>query len=74
MRDLFVGWLGFFACCAVGSFVLQCCAKAPPTPQEAEALYLSQQLACVEQATTLAESRACRAKVRADWGVEGGVP
>lgn len=38
----------------------------------ADAVYASQQLACVDKATTLAESKECRAKVDADWKVDGG--
>ncbi len=50
------------------------CASA--TPQEkaaaADAAFAAEQLACVQQATTLAESKACRAKVRAAWHLDGG--
>jgi hypothetical protein len=38
----------------------------------ADAVYAAQQLACVDKAATLAESKACRAKVDADWKVDGG--
>ncbi|MCL2724772.1 MAG: hypothetical protein FWD69_10085 [Polyangiaceae bacterium] len=38
----------------------------------ASAGYLAQQLECVDYATTLAESRECRAKVREAWGVDAG--
>lgn len=39
---------------------------------EADSLYASQVLACVDAAQTLLESKACRAKVKASWGLEGG--
>jgi hypothetical protein len=38
----------------------------------ADAVYAAQQLSCVDKATTLAESKECRAKVDADWKVDGG--
>lgn len=44
-------------------------ACTPRTPAQAEALYTAEQLRCVDVATTLAESKACRAKVDARWGV-----
>lgn len=57
--------------------VLMCllsCASA--TPQEksaaADASYMADQLACVDKASTIEESRACRAKVREQWHVDGG--
>lgn len=50
------------------------CASA--TPQEkaaaADATYAANHLKCVDAATTLAESKACRARVRAEWNVDGG--
>ena len=46
------------------------------SPQEkaaaADATYTADHLACVDEAKTLAESKACRAKVRAAWHVDGG--
>jgi len=44
------------------------CRCQPRTPEQAEAAYLAQQVACVERARTLAESRACRAEVDRRWG------
>jgi hypothetical protein len=48
-----------------------CSPAAKPTPAQvaAEASYGAALLACVEQATTLAESKACRATVDAAWNV-----
>ncbi len=39
----------------------------------AEAIYLSQQLSCVDQAASKADADACRAKVKAAWAHDGGV-
>jgi len=39
------------------------------THASADAAYTAQQLACVDSATTLAESKACRAKVDLKWGI-----
>jgi hypothetical protein len=46
------------------------CAGAQPTPtQEAAPIeYAAELEACIDKATTLAESQACRAAVRAKWG------
>ena len=38
----------------------------------AEGAYTAALLDCVAQATTLAQSKACRARVRADWHVDAG--
>lgn len=43
-------------------------ACAPKTPAEAEALYTAEQLRCVDESETPAESAACREKVRVKWG------
>jgi hypothetical protein len=53
---------------------LTCACSTPPKPSPAlaEGSFTAQQLACVDQATTLEESRACRARVRAAWAVDGG--
>jgi hypothetical protein len=42
----------------------------PRTPAQAEAAYTAELLRCVDQARTLAESRACRAEVNRRWGVK----
>lgn len=47
---------------------LQACVAAKPI--EADATYLGQQLACVDKAHTIPESRTCRDWVDARWGVE----
>ena len=49
----------------LGAFI----ACTPRTPAQAEAAYTAEQLRCVDLATTLAESKACRAKVDERWGV-----
>jgi hypothetical protein len=38
----------------------------------AEATYEGEMLKCVDDAKTLEESKACRAKVRERWAVDGG--
>lgn len=38
----------------------------------AEATYGASLLRCVDEAHSLAESKACRAKVDAAWGIDGG--
>jgi hypothetical protein len=40
----------------------------------AESTYAAEQLACVDKANTLEESKACRAEVRKKWavGADGG--
>lgn len=49
---------------------ISACAGAQPTPtQEAAPIeYAAELEACIDKATTLAESQACRAAVRAKWG------
>jgi hypothetical protein len=42
----------------------------PKTPAQAEAAYTAEQLRCVDVATTLAESKACRKQVDEKWGVK----
>ncbi len=39
------------------------------SPSEAEAAYTAQLLKCVDDARTLAESKACRQRVDAQWGI-----
>lgn len=55
---------------AVAAFVLDGC-KQPQTQAQvaAEGAYGAALLRCVDKATTLAESKTCRAKVNAEWGV-----
>lgn len=49
------------------------CSSPPPPPTAAQAAaegaYGAELLACVERATTLAASKACRAEVDRRWGV-----
>ncbi len=40
--------------------------------QSAESLYSGALLRCVDKSETLAESKACRAQVNAQFGVDGG--
>jgi hypothetical protein len=52
------------------------CAGAATAQQKsaaADASYAADMLKCVDDATTLAESKACRAKVRSTWHADGGV-
>jgi hypothetical protein len=66
-----------FALClfALGCIVGHCVGcTAPPqattaAQAAAEGAYSAALLRCVDEAKTLAESRACRAKVNAEWGV-----
>ena len=46
-----------------------CTGCSPRTPAQAEAAYTAELLRCVDQAHTLAESRACREGVNKRWGV-----
>lgn len=43
-----------------------------PAAAGAEAAYGASLLRCVDEAKSLAESKACRARVDAEWGVDGG--
>jgi hypothetical protein len=45
-------------------------ACTPKTPAQAESAYTSEQLRCVDLATSLAESKACRKQVDEKWGVK----
>ena len=47
---------------------LVACAS-PSASRAAEAAYGAALLQCVDQAKTLQESKACRAKVDAEWGI-----
>ncbi len=56
-----------------GCVFTHCAAPSAPRPTEAqvaaEGAYGAELLACVERATTLAQSKACRAEVDRRWGV-----
>lgn len=59
----------------VGAVLLVCRVLAgctAPAKAAAETAYGASLLRCVDQAATLAESKACRARVDAAWGVDGG--
>lgn len=60
----FVGAVLFVARTAAGC--------SGPAAAGAEAAYGASLLRCVDEAKTLAESKACRAAVDARWGVDGG--
>lgn len=48
------------------------CARCKPSQlgaSAAESAYTGQLLRCVDQATSLAESRACRQRVDKEWGI-----
>lgn len=45
------------------------CQAVPSKAVQAEATYTGELVACVEQAQTLAESKACREAVNAKWGI-----
>ncbi len=47
----------------------QGCSSDKAKKAEAESAYTAEQLACVDRASTLEESKACREAVRAKWGV-----
>ncbi len=63
-----------FAAVAGLAFTLSQCDRPQVRAAAAESTYLAQQLACVDRSATLEQSRACRADVRARWGVDGGAP
>lgn len=52
--------------------ILLLCRCAAPAKTAAESAYGASLLRCVDEAKTLAESKACRAAVDARWGVDGG--
>lgn len=60
----FVGAVLFVARVAAGC--------SGPAKTAAETAYGASLLRCVDEARTLAESKACRAAVDARWGVDGG--
>lgn len=61
-------WIGFVSLAFYVGVLMYGCAAA------AESSYTAQQLQCVDRATTLAESKACRAEVDRAWHVvDGGV-
>lgn len=55
-------------------FVIVACEPGMPTPAEQARVgtYGAELAACVELATTLDESKACRGKVSAKYGRDGG--
>lgn len=62
--------LALFALGAIVSHCVGCGPRQPTAAQvAAEAAYGAALLQCVDQAKTLAESKACRARVDAEWGV-----
>jgi hypothetical protein len=71
VRETFVAAVLLLVLFGIVAKCAGCSPAAKPTPAQvaAEASYGAALLACVEQATTLAESKACRAKVDAAWNV-----
>jgi hypothetical protein len=63
-----------WAALALMALVAACAAAATPEQKAvaADATFLGDMLKCVDDATTLAESKACRAKVRQTWHVDAG--
>lgn len=55
-------------------FVLAACSPVTPAQKAtaADATYAADQQRCVQDSATLAESKACRARVREQWHVDGG--
>ncbi len=56
------------------ALLLTACAHQTPAQNAAEGAYGAELARCVDKATTLAESKACRADVDRRWGVDGGTP
>ncbi len=56
---------------ALAAIMLEGCPRPNPTQAQvaAEGAYGAALLRCVDQATTLAESKECRARVNREWGV-----
>ena len=68
-----IPWItGFLSVVCFCIALAQCLACAAAKPYAAEGAYTAALLDCVDQAKTLAASKACRAKVNADWSVDGG--
>jgi hypothetical protein len=61
-------WREAVALVGFALLVAHCAGCAP----SAESAYGAALLRCVDKATTLADSRACRRDVDAKWGVDGG--
>lgn len=59
-----------FAACSGSSADKDAATKAAKVA--VEATYTAELVRCVDKATTLAESKACRAQVDAKFGVDGG--
>ncbi len=56
----------------IGAVLCAACHSTPPPDAKqlaAEGAYTGELVACVEQAKTLAESKACRAEVNKRWGI-----
>ncbi len=53
-------------------FLMACSATPREKAAAADATYAADMLKCVDGATTLEASKACRAKVREQWHVDGG--
>lgn len=70
-EPLHPGWYVAGAYMMIGVLAAACLGPHGPTKEQmaAEATYGSMLLSCVEEAKTLAESKACRARVDAAWGV-----
>ncbi len=64
-----VFWYGAPAMYLVGILALACASTSQAEANAAEGAYTAALLRCVDQAKTLQESRACRKKVNADWGI-----
>jgi hypothetical protein len=60
-----------FALFGAGMLFLHCAPQPVPSPKQlaAEGAYTADLVACVEEAKTLAESKACRAEVNRRWGI-----
>lgn len=67
MRLIVAAALCFAAC--TGGLVAACASNQAVAGQ----VYGAELKACVDQAKSLAESKACRAKVDERWAVDGGV-
>lgn len=72
----FSALVGFLATLLVGAIVTGCVSAMTEAEVEtaAERKYGAQQKACVAEAGTLAESRACRARVDLAWGITHAHP
>lgn len=71
VREVFAAVLAFFGMILALHLCTGCKGPEPKTAEQAaaEAGYGAALLDCVDKSTTLAESKACRARVDAAWGV-----